>query len=120
MWLRLSRSPGCRVDRRTRAGRVHDGSTKGRQHLLASIESLSLYVPTDGLRHQIPVQTCLEQANSDLSRTSPAVKDSPHPLQALIWPHSCSRHLGPRRRQEFRNRIGKWHANLRSQHPPPA
>ena len=35
-------------------GRDYAGSTEGRQHVLASIDCLSLHVPTAGLRHKLP------------------------------------------------------------------
>jgi endonuclease/exonuclease/phosphatase family metal-dependent hydrolase len=35
-------------------GKDYAGSTEGRQHLLASIDRLSLQMPTAGLRHQLP------------------------------------------------------------------
>jgi len=41
-------------------GRDYAGSTEGRQDLLASIDHLSLQVPTAGLRHQLPGHSTID------------------------------------------------------------
>lgn len=41
-------------------GRDYAGSTDGRQHLLASVDRLSLHVPTAGLRHQLPDHSSID------------------------------------------------------------